>query len=232
MNYREESLHIESLFRQLDDAGKIKLVTQLRDKAIEYLQPVINKVPRHFSDDAIAAYKARRISVEWNLTTLEAYEFYGMARKAGLSSSQQYAAQLLDVCTEALEKNTVTDRMQRYILDAYAGLDDDAINNGENYSRNQSKKASNLRGKVTEDGVTIGELIGGLALSCTHKDVSAKKLWPHFLSKLDELGLDPKDISEGTSIVIEYYSQNELKKLNLKTFENTISNYRTGKKSL
>lgn len=108
------------------------IITQLRDIAIELLCPVIAKVPRHFSDEALAAYKAKNISTEWNLTTTDAYEFFHVSRNYGLTKRQQSAVALLYFCTTALEAETLSDNVMQNILDAYAGLDiDDAIKGGK-----------------------------------------------------------------------------------------------------
>lgn len=139
MNKIEGATHIRSLFRQFgfDDAKKIELVTQLRDIAIEYLQPVKAKAPRAMSNRAMEAYQAKGISLEWDLTTTDAYEFFFQARNAGLSPGQQSAAALLYACTEALEEKAVSDRVRQNILDAYAGLDSDAIELGETWTKKQ-----------------------------------------------------------------------------------------------
>ena len=136
MTRTEEVAHFRSYFRQCghDEAMKIKMVAQIRDVALEYLSPaVIAKVPApYYSDEVRAAYAAKGISLEWNLsirgdTGVNTFCFVA-ARDAGLTPSQQSAARLLDYCTEAIDKNAVTERLQQWILDAYAGLDGDAIN--------------------------------------------------------------------------------------------------------
>ena len=151
MNRSEEVPHIRSFFRQnqYDEEKKIWLVTQLRDIAIEQLEPVKAKIPRVLPDWVREAYQAKGISLEWDLTTTDAYEFSSMARNAGVSPSQQSAANLLDACTRALEKNAVSDRTQQHILDAYAGLDADAVNTGVRF----------IAGRKTNSGGPIRKII-------------------------------------------------------------------------
>ena len=65
---------------------------------------------------------------------------------------------------------------------------------GEDYSRRQAIIASKPRGRVSEDGETIGAIIQGLALSVAHEEENARELWQHFFSELDIRHLDPKEI--------------------------------------
>lgn len=136
MNKFEEVPHFRSYFRQCgyDEAKKIKLVERIRDVALEYLpQSAIEKVPPpYFSDEIRAAYAAKGITLEWNLNILGETGVYAFcstatARDSSLTSSQQSAANLLNYCTMALEKDAVSDQLQQWILDAYAGLDSDAV---------------------------------------------------------------------------------------------------------
>ena len=132
----EEAPHIRSAFQHplQTEAGKLKLVLRLRDIAIEHLEPVTAKLPRPMSDNIRAAYQTQCISTEWDLTTTDAYEFYFVTHNAGLSKSEQNAAALLYACSEALEENTVPDHLQQQIVDAYAGLDADAIDTGKKFT--------------------------------------------------------------------------------------------------
>lgn len=173
MNRFEEVPHLRSVFRQYghDEAKKIKLVERIRDVALEYLPPaVIAKVPPpYFSDEARAAYAAKGISLEWNLNILGdtgvyaffstvsekynrvltetspgIYELVVTERDAVLTPSQLKAANLLRHCTEALEKDAVSDQLQLWILDAYAGLDSDAVEG--------RKKSNKVLDEVRQDG--------------------------------------------------------------------------------
>ncbi len=105
MGYSDKAHYFRSAFRQrgFDEAW----ITELRDEAIKFLQPVIAKVPRHFSDDIRSAYAEKGISLEWNLTTRDAYGFFFLARDAGLTAGQQSAAALLYACTESEIVNLV-----------------------------------------------------------------------------------------------------------------------------
>lgn len=136
MNRTEEVPHLRSYFRQCghDEAKKIKLAERIRDVALEYLPPeVIAKVPPpYFSDEARAAYAAKGVNLEWNLTILGDTGVYAFcstatARDSVLTPGQLSAANLLNHCTRALENDAVSDQLQVWILDAYAGLDLDAV---------------------------------------------------------------------------------------------------------
>lgn len=159
MNRIEEVPHIRSLFRQLDDAGKMGLVTRLRDIAIKYLQPVTAKGPRVFSEAVTAAYHAKGISLEWNLTIpSQAYAFYLAARNSGLSLSQQNAASLLYGCTKALEANALSDLVAQNILDTYGGLDLDAVDKAKKFT-GKSRGLDDLSGVLLEILTRIGKKV-------------------------------------------------------------------------
>lgn len=154
MNRCEEVLHLRKLFDLLDDAGKLKLVLRLRDTAIALLQPVMPKIPRAMSDQTRKAYQSKGISLEWDLTTTDAFEFGRSALSADLTKSQKSAASLLLSCTYALDKDAVSSDAQQYILDAYAGLGADDTETGRKVKRvlrANLKKAVAARTKYTED---------------------------------------------------------------------------------
>lgn len=169
----EEVPHLRSYFRQCgnDETKKLKMVEQIRDIALKYLPPaVIAKVPPpYYSDEVRAAYAAKGISLEWNLSIrgdTGVYPFcFTAARDASLSPSQQSAARLLDYCTEALDKNAVTERLQLWIFDAYAGLDSDLVAKGMKFKPKRQKGAI---AKATKH-------IHGLAKN--NRSMSAKELF-------------------------------------------------------
>lgn len=105
---------------------------------------------------------------------------------------------------------------------------------GEDYSRQQSDKASKPRGKVSDDGETIGQIIGKMALSGDQEE-SASDLWPSFYSKLEELGLSPHEsnhLTDPKKCAYEYGTPNgERRSITFGQFANVASEYRTGKKS-
>lgn len=87
------------------------------------------------------------------------------------------------------------------------GLVEDA-KKGEAFSQTQSARAKKPRGKIGEGGeTTISNLIKTLATASEYKDDTAKELWGHFYSRLDELHLDPKETenpAEPAKGTIEY----------------------------
>lgn len=150
MNRSDEMPHIRSAFRQCaDEAAKIKLVERIRDEALKFLPPaVIAKVPPpYFSDEARATYKAKGVSLEWNLTILGAtgvYAFCFAAHDAGLTPGQLRAVDLLNHCTKALEVDTVSEQLQCWILDAYAGLDADAVVTGKKFTQGRKSNTGSI----------------------------------------------------------------------------------------
>lgn len=102
------------------------------------------------------------------------------------------------------------------------------------YSKHQSKIASKPRGKASDDGRTISEIIGELAASNEHGEESSKELWLHFYSALNELGLHPKEEEHPGDLKKSsyFYSFNgRLKSITFGQFSNVVSEARRKKKS-
>lgn len=158
MNYSEKSHHCRSIFRQ--GGFNEALLIGLRKEALKFLPPrVIAKVPPpHFSDEIRAAYKAKGISLEWNLTidgdtgATGDYAFFFAARDAGLTPSQQSAAALLFSTLETLEEKALSERLTQNILDAYAGLDLDAVEKGVKF------KPRRAQGSISTETAYIHKL--------------------------------------------------------------------------
>lgn len=170
----EEVPHIRSDFRQCghDEAKKIKTVERIREIALMYLPPaVVAKVPPpYFPDEIRAEYQDEGISLEWNLTIrgdTGVYPFCSTAQHdVSLSPSQQSAVRLLAYCTEAIDKNAVTEQLQLWILDAYAGLDFDAVAKGEIFQNGGRKK-----------GATTAKTQHIYTLANNRPNLSAKELY-------------------------------------------------------
>ncbi len=173
MTRTKEAQDFRVIFRLADDAGRLKLVHQLRDVAIGVLKPVLDKIPRAMSGEARAAYQAAGISIAWDLTTTDAFEFYFQSRGAGLTASQQSAAELLIACTQALEDGAVPEHLQTNIVDAYAGLDADDTGTGKAFRRGRKKGALSPIAKRVADYLK------------THPKASAINVW-------DALAKNPK----------------------------------------
>jgi hypothetical protein len=103
---------------------------------------------------------------------------------------------------------------------------------GEGYSRQQSDKASKPRGKVSDDGETIGDIIGKIAVNAPKE--SAKELWTRFYGELDRLNLDPREVNHPTDLkksVIEYNdAKSKRRKITFGQFAKVVSTFRTRKK--
>ncbi len=104
-----------------------------------------------------------------------------------------------------------------------------AVKKGEQYGQHQSRIAKQPRGKFDgSEGDTINELIGHLALR--RPDESARELWPHFYSKLDDEELDPEESRDTTTITYDFNGRR--KPLTFGTFQKVVSLFRTRKKKL
>lgn len=57
----------------------------------------------------------------------------------------------------------------------------------------QQQRARRPRGKITDDGKTLLEVIAVL-VPRAELELSAKQIWPRLYAKLDELGLEPQEV--------------------------------------
>lgn len=233
MNKLEESSHIDCAFRQIGKCReeRIKLISTIRDLAIGILEPIVKRVQRNFSEQIIAAYQAKTISLEWNLKSTDVYEFCFMARRQDdqLIQSKKNAINLLEVCTRALDdRETMSpEEVQRQIVYAYAMLDSGAINMGKELSKSNSAKARKLRGRVTEDGKTLNQVIQNLVNNPYYEGFLAKELWPEFLGKLNSLQIDYEEIQDPLSIKYYLIGSDKPKIKTFKTFQSNLSQFKS-----
>jgi hypothetical protein len=186
MNRIEEVPHLRSAWRQLDDAGRMSLVTQIRDITLRIVEPLKKTIPLPYPDRILAEHQAKGILLQWDLSHHEdALAFCTHLRRAtgGVSPYQQMAAELLDICTQVLVQGTFSDRDRDWIFDAYSALDGVAVTAGEKHSKAQAEKAKKKRGKG-DDGRTLGELIQ--TLTQNHPDAKPSEIWPHLKSMIEE----------------------------------------------
>jgi len=104
------------------------------------------------------------------------------------------------------------------------------VKKGTNYSKHQSKNASKPRGKVSEDGKTLNEVICMLATSSKHTEESAKELWSHLFSELESLGLNPEEkevANELKDLCYWYAFKDKRKKITFGQFSNVVSKSRS-----
>lgn len=195
---------------------------------------------RAFSAAHHAAYAAIGKSLEWNLTIDGdigatgdyAFFFTATASDSVLTPSQQSAAALLYATLEALEKEALSDRVQQNILDAIGGLDFDAVNMGNDYSKEQSIKAGKPRGKITDDGETIKDIINRLAQdkNSLGEYTPAPDLWSHLWDALDKVGANPVDNRDNSKPRKSFYSytldNGETKTISRGRFETLVGNCR------
>ena len=99
----------------------------------------------------------------------------------------------------------------------------------------QADRARKPRGKITEDGETIGSIIKNLALSVENQGESAKSLWPRLYAELEERGLAPQDIdgngSDLRTTKYLYFANDERRSITFRQFANCVSDSRKRKKS-
>ena len=109
------------------------------------------------------------------------------------------------------------------------------VKKGKNYGQHQSGIASNNRGKVGDNGKTINEIIGVLAMATEHQELSAKELWNHFLAELDCLLLEPKEIPHESGdlkkMKCEYDFKGGRKSIGFGQFQTVVGRYKKRKKS-
>ena len=233
MNKLEESSHIDSAFRQIGNCSeeRIKLITTIRDLTIEILEPIVKSVPRNFSNEIIQTYEAKGISLEWNLKSTDVNEFCFMARRQvdPLIQRKKNAINLLEVCTRALDDEVIIspEEAVKQIVYAYAMLDADAIDMGKELSRSNSIKAKKFRGKVTDDGKTLNEIIKDLVNNPNFEEYSAKELWLVFLGELNTLQVVYEEAHD--SILITYYlnGSKTSKTKTFKTFQSNLSQFKS-----
>ena len=107
------------------------------------------------------------------------------------------------------------------------------VEEGKKFRARQSRIAQHPRGKVGDDGKTVNQLIGELAQSAEHKGKGAIELWPLFFSKLDEEGLEPKEIPHGTDnkkFRYEYDFKDDRRSITFGRFENVLTQWRRKRK--
>jgi hypothetical protein len=103
---------------------------------------------------------------------------------------------------------------------------------GDGFSKDQSEKAKHSRGKITDDGLTIGDLIERLAQErdALGDYVPAPSLWEPLFAALDEAGASPKATRNNRLPRKSYYSYTNAKGMTATiqrdTFENKISAFR------
>jgi hypothetical protein len=103
------------------------------------------------------------------------------------------------------------------------------VEKGEKYGKHQSHIAKNPRGKCGSDGETLGQIIGLLACDLEYEEETAKDLWGHFYSALDEHGLDPVEESHPNDVKkcsYVYGDEDNRKSITFGQFANVVSEHR------
>lgn len=233
MNKLEESFHIDNALRQLEGSEdeRNKLISNLRDLAIEMLEPILKKIPRNLPGEIIAAYKAKGISLEWNLKSTDVYDFCFMARRQTnpLIQSKKHALELLEVCTRVLDDEVIIapELARKQIVSAYAMLDSNALDSGKQFSKSNSIRAKKTRGKVTDEGITLNGIIKKLIENPEYAGYSAKELWLIFLGELNSLKVNYEEAVDSLSITYYLIGSVNPKRKSFKTFQCDLSKFKS-----
>ncbi|MFZ1007453.1 MAG: hypothetical protein WAN65_11485 [Candidatus Sulfotelmatobacter sp.] len=100
---------------------------------------------------------------------------------------------------------------------------------GERARDAQSKRAKRPRGKITDDGETIDQVIQKLAVNPQYRRDTAKELWTRFWHLLMEKELDPKEIEDPENAEKQTYAydfKNGRKEMTFRRFQCVVSKAR------
>lgn len=94
------------------------------------------------------------------------------------------------------------------------------------YNELQRNKARKPRGKVSEDGETLSDVVAALITRPELKDAKLSELWDHLHGELDRHHLSPRDIEHTTDQrkdCYEYTTHHGVKTIRRATFYNLVS---------
>jgi hypothetical protein len=102
---------------------------------------------------------------------------------------------------------------------------------GLKHKKAQKRRAQQSRGRVTDDGQTIKQIVERLVRSPEHTEKSTRDLWPPFFAVLDELDLDPKEVmhSDRRKQRYEYLFGDTRRKISYGQFANLVCEIRPQK---
>lgn len=190
---------------------KMKVVERIRDNAIA----------------AIVKIRPETITEGHDLTLpYQSYHFISELRKETIPPKLAANLNLLEVCTSSIDNRQI---FANAICSAYAQTDSGLIS-GYEYKISQSEKASKPRGKVTDDGETIGDLIERLAheRDALGDYIPAPDLWEPLSAALEEAEANPilkRNNSEPRKSFYTFTTPNggAVRRIQRSTFENKIS---------
>lgn len=100
----------------------------------------------------------------------------------------------------------------------------------EMHSRAQTDRAEKKRNKINEDGTSLKDVIQRLVLKPELAELTAKGLWPHLYSALDEIWAEPKDSLSQRNLnksAYEYLTADGRRKhITFDRFQNIVSEVR------
>ena len=91
--------------------------------------------------------------------------------------------------------------------------------------KSQRSRAKKPRGKVTDEGKTLNQVIETLVYRPEYRFSSAPDLWPHLFAELDQLGLFPIELSARIlrKSAYSYEFSGKRKKISYVRFANLVS---------
>ena len=98
----------------------------------------------------------------------------------------------------------------------------------------QQRRATKPRGKVSEDGRTMGQVIADFVRRPEYREALTKELWEPFFAELEALRLDPERQPEAAGALTRAYVYNfddRRKSISYSQFANVVSKSRGDKKS-
>jgi hypothetical protein len=92
----------------------------------------------------------------------------------------------------------------------------------------QQRRAKKPRGRVTDDGKTLPQIVETLLAKPESRVLSAPELWSHLYAELDQLDLDPREINPGNlkQAAYTYQFNNKRKPITYRRFANRVSEFR------
>ena len=105
---------------------------------------------------------------------------------------------------------------------------------GSRYLHAQKVRARLPRGKITENGLTLGEMISQLADQPECRELTANELWPKLWALLEAEGLDPQEkrhSSDPDKVSYDYTCNRGQKTITRARFGNILAEHRHERKS-
>jgi hypothetical protein len=102
---------------------------------------------------------------------------------------------------------------------------------GLKHQEAQKRRAQRPRVKVTDDGQTFKQVVERFVCKPENSEEGAPQLWPRFFAELDQLGLDPEEVTPSNcrKPPYEYTFGYKRRRISYRQFANLVSRSRAGK---